>query len=176
MNSIHPWIMSTALSMAPTMHPISMSISQALLPLGPYSLRHRISLNFEQPSYPMQMEAGMEKRLERLERMMCTTFDAIRQLSNQLNLKLFLWDMARELIEHIEAVENVSTDRKEREPRGRDHQKTWPVNILFTILTHKSLWNWRIFSYEMEWPRQWCAKYWGFMKETDFVPLWRECE
>ena len=42
--------------------------------------------HFDQQSYPMQMEAGveLEKRLERLDSMMCTTFDAIRQLSHQV--------------------------------------------------------------------------------------------
>lgn len=42
--------------------------------------------HFDQQSYPMQMEAGveLEKRLERLDCMMCTTFDAIRQLSHQV--------------------------------------------------------------------------------------------
>lgn len=40
--------------------------------------------HFDQRSYPMQTETGLEKRLERLERMMCTTFDAIRQLSHQV--------------------------------------------------------------------------------------------
>ena len=66
-------------------HNLDVNISSSPPPRHAFALTAETT-HFDQRSYPMQMEtgAGLEKRLERLERIMCTTFDAIRQLSHQV--------------------------------------------------------------------------------------------